>query len=218
MNESIIILGDIVHRLSNQLGIVRLDLQYIRTEHENFIASNKELDEVLLEMTEKVYESLEFLDALGNTFVDSNRFEALNLWELIEKALERSKIPSNIKVIKDKSENLPKAIGTDRLISVFENLISNAIEAMPTGGTLSINAKVNHENNKANLTITDTGNGIPLDLQKKIFNMIVSTKKHKQGLGLWWSKLYLQQIDGDISFLSKVDEGTNFVVSLQLAQ
>src|SRR5678815_969057 len=92
------------------------------------------------------------------------------------------------------------------------NLIVNAIEAMPDGGTLSINSKWTEET--LQLEITDTGQGIPEDQIKKIFEPFYTTKEQGLGLGMPYAKKIIEEHGGSLSLNSKAGEGTSIRITL----
>jgi signal transduction histidine kinase len=118
------------------------------------------------------------------------------------------------------SDPLPPVQANRRLVSLFANLLSNALEAMPTGGTLEVGAEVVNGGQKVQLWVRDTGRGIPDYLQGEVFRPYFSTKKDKglsHGLGLWWAKLYLEGLGGSIGFQSQSGVGSKFVVKLPVS-
>lgn len=94
----------------------------------------------------------------------------------------------NIQIIRN-YEEIPDIWGyPDELIQVWTNLIHNAIQAMPAGGTLTISTHAQH--NGVEVRVADTGAGIPLDIQQKIFEAFFTTKPAGEGSGLG---LYISQ-------------------------
>ena len=97
------------------------------------------------------------------------------------------------------------------------NLVKNALDAMPQGGALSISA---HRNGSAvELTVQDTGPGIPQEIHARIFEPFFSTKPIHQGngLGLAMAKEAVERSGGSIQFTSQPGAGTQFVIRLGLA-
>lgn len=121
-------------------------------------------------------------------------------------------------------EEIPKFMGyPDELVQVWTNLIHNAIQAMNSKGELSISIKLNKttENKKVLISVTDTGKGIPLEIQDKIFNPFFTTKEEGEGsgLGLDITKKIVEKHKGKIWFETKLigqNKGTTFFVELPI--
>lgn len=117
--------------------------------------------------------------------------------------------------------DLPQDAGTIRiqgdrnaLNRVFSNLISNAIQAMPSGGRLEIAARTRAE--WVEVRFQDSGMGIPPERLPSLFDDFVTTKRRGLGLGLAIVRKVVQQHFGTIEAESRVDEGTCFTVRLPL--
>ena len=95
---------------------------------------------------------------------------------------------------------------------VFINLIKNAIEAMPDGGTLEIASTQNMDD--LQITFTDTGIGMPEEVVTKLFTPLFTTKARGMGLGLPICKRIVEAHGGKISVQSIPNKGTTFTVKL----
>jgi len=106
----------------------------------------------------------------------------------------------------------PLVIAGDRfaLGRVYRNLITNAIQATAAGGRVSI-ATV-RDGDYVEISVTDTGTGIPADRLSKVFDDFVTTKRRGLGLGLAISKRIVEQLDGTITVESEVGRGTSFTL------
>ena len=106
----------------------------------------------------------------------------------------------------------PLVIDGDRfaLGRVYRNLMSNAIQATAPGGSVTIaTARVDDH---VEISVTDTGSGIPADRLSKIFEDFVTTKRRGLGLGLAISKRIVEQLEGTIAVESEVGRGTSFTL------
>jgi two-component system, sporulation sensor kinase E len=109
------------------------------------------------------------------------------------------------------SPDLPPIRGdAAKLKQAFLNLLKNAVEAMPYGGTLSIKGYLS--GGSISIDISDTGIGIPEDL--RVFDLFSSTKPHGTGLGLFIVQQIILAHDGVISYTSTVGKGTTFHLTL----
>jgi len=106
----------------------------------------------------------------------------------------------------------PLVISGDRfaLGRVYRNLITNAIQATAAGGSVTIaTARLGDH---VEISVTDTGSGIPAERLGAIFDDFVTTKRRGLGLGLAISKRIVEQLDGTISVASEVGHGTAFTL------
>jgi signal transduction histidine kinase len=108
------------------------------------------------------------------------------------------------------------------LESVFGNLIANAINYTPEGGTIRVNSDVT--GNNIRVTVADNGFGIPAKYMDKIFDRFYRVKNEKTryitgtGLGLPIVKGIVDSMNGYIDVESQVNQGTTFTVILPLKQ
>ncbi len=96
---------------------------------------------------------------------------------------------------------------------VIINLVSNAIQAMPKGGTLTIGAKI-IKNGHVQIIVEDTGTGIPEKIRDKVFQPLFTTKSRGQGFGLAVCKRVIEAHSGTIDFESQEGKGTKFTITL----
>ena len=100
----------------------------------------------------------------------------------------------------------------EQLRQVFLNLFSNATDAMPNGGTITIETAARDK--EAVITIADTGAGIPSHVMDRIFDPLFTTKSNGTGLGLTVSLSIIRDHGGTLSVNSEENKGTKFVVTL----
>jgi signal transduction histidine kinase len=94
--------------------------------------------------------------------------------------------------------------------------VINGVQAMQEGGTLTISAR--REEGVAVTEIRDTGNGIPREVQEKIFELYFTTKKGGSGIGLAQTYQILQWHYGSVDFESAEGQGTAFRLRIPLAE
>jgi signal transduction histidine kinase len=111
----------------------------------------------------------------------------------------------------------PLTVDGDRfaLGRVYRNLITNAIQATAPGGSVTVTTA--RADGAVEVTVSDTGTGIPADRLAAIFDDFVTTKRRGLGLGLATSKRIVEQLDGTINVRSEVGRGTAFTVRLPAA-
>ena len=116
-----------------------------------------------------------------------------------------------------KVEDHTKIIGNiNSLVQVVNNLISNAIQSYGGKPDQVIDLVIDKEKNNIIISVIDHGSGIPEEIQKKLFNEMITTKGHNgTGLGLFMSYSTIKgHFNGDINFKSKVGVGTTFNIVL----
>ncbi|MFA5974635.1 MAG: PAS domain S-box protein [Elusimicrobiota bacterium] len=123
----------------------------------------------------------------------------------------------NVAMKRHFDDNVPRIyLDRQQIQQVIMNLCTNALDAMPKGGTLLIRLKL--EGDSAEIGITDTGMGIPLAARNHIFDPFFTTKDVGKGTGLGLSIVYeiVKKHGGAISFESEIDQGTTFRIRLPL--
>lgn len=135
---------------------------------------------------------------------------------LVKRDLDAGKIT----VVKEFAP-MPRLHCDDRqLKQVFYNLLQNAVQAMPHGGTLTIRTHLLERSDGLYeaLAISDTGGGIPLEVLHNIFNPFFSTKDYGTGLGLAIAQRIVSRHYGQIEVNNEMGKGVTFIVTLPVAK
>jgi signal transduction histidine kinase len=106
----------------------------------------------------------------------------------------------------------------NHLIRVFNNLIINAIQAIPSDRQGHIKVTLKQQDNLAVVVLSDNGGGIPPEIRDRVFEPNFTTKTSGSGLGLAICKKIIEAHDGDIRFETRDNEGTDFFVELPIAR
>ena len=146
----------------------------------------------------------------------SGKKEQANIIENIETVLtlQHNQLKQGIEVVKN-FENVPLInCYPDELVQVWINFISNSIQAMDNNGTLTIDVK--NLEKQIQVSISDTGHGIPEEIRTKIFEPFFTTKKAGEGTGIGLDivKKILEKHDAIMELESEVGKGTTFTVFL----
>jgi PAS domain S-box-containing protein len=152
------------------------------------------------------------------------KMEPLDLADMIQRTLMRWAPrfkQSNVTCLTEFTPDLPPAFIDPRTFEqVILNLISNALQAMPDGGTISVKLEplTTTQGEMIELKIADTGPGIPTNIIDRIFDPFFTTKKDGTGLGLAISRRILSAHKGTISVESFLDAGTVFSIRVPVVE
>jgi signal transduction histidine kinase len=223
-NEKLSALGllaaEVAHEIRNPLTVMKLlyhslDLKFPANDPR---AKDTRIIESKIEHLNKIVEQI--LDFARTT---EPKLAPVNLNELVDELglLVRHKLANQkIKLIRDLQTDLPPVMGdAPQLEQAFLNLILNAAEAMPDGGTLIIKSREIRLPRKSaqpthvTVEFKDTGKGMSEELQKRAFTAVLATTKAKgTGLGLAIVGRIIETHRGEIRIKSRIGHGTNIVV------
>jgi two-component system sporulation sensor kinase A len=199
------------HDLRNPLQVIAGAVYLLRTQQ----LEPRERDEIL----ESIQKSVDYSDGIVNDLLDYARTFHLTHVKttpkrLVARALERIQVPPRIMVHDQTGEQPIIAVDQDRMKRVLVNLIENAVDAMPMGGTLTLSSET--LDGHAQLRISDTGAGLPKDILQNLWKPLQTTKAKGMGLGLAICKRIIDAHEGKISVESKQGEGTTFTIRLPI--
>jgi len=141
-----------------------------------------------------------------------------NLNEVIEELLlllEHKATTQNVKLVRKLNKKLPNiAVDVTKIREAFWNLMTNALEAMLKGGSLTIETKMDKVNNLLVIGFTDSGPGIPQEDMAHIFEPFSTIRHQQAGLGLYSTYWNIKNLGGTIEVKSKHGQGTTFIVKL----
>ena len=225
-NEKLSALGllaaEVAHEIRNPLTVMKLlyhslDLKFPADDPR---AKDARIIDSKIEHLNKIVEQI--LDFARTT---EPNFAPVNLNELIDELglLVRHKLENqNIRLIRKLQPDLPAVMGdAPQLEQAFLNLMLNAAEAMPGGGTLTVSSRVVGEPGtgdmpaQVTLEFKDTGQGMSEELRQRAFTTVLSTTKAKgTGLGLAIVGRIIETHRGTIRIKSRIGRGTSIQVSL----
>ncbi len=210
--------GGIVHEINNPLdAVIRYTNLLIEKDIDPSV-SREYLNEIKVGLT-RIMKITRSLLEFANQLKDSPRNEYVDVHDMVEEALSLFRhviVNGAVKVERRYGQDLPRLVDKG-LCRIFSNLIKNAIDAMPGGGTLMITTRM--EEDHLAVCFKDTGCGIADDVKEKIFTPFFTTKPmgHGVGLGLPICFEVIQRYEGKIDVDSKVGEGTEFKIRLPFA-
>ena len=181
--------------------------------------ANAQLDEKGRKMIEFIKRDLDYATAILNDLLDFSREiklekELIKLEVLLSYSLLSSRTNNKVRIINLVDKQQEVRVAVDKMQRVFMNLINNAVDAMPDGGTLTIRSVVNDKS--VEVDFEDTGSGISQENLKNLFQPLFTTKSKGIGLGLMICKRFVDAHEGTITVTSKQGKGTTFTVSIPL--
>jgi signal transduction histidine kinase len=218
------LVGTTTHEFNNVLMTI-LNYAKLGLRHKDESTRDKALEKILAaaQRAEKITNSV-----LGLARNRKEEFAPTHLDQLINESLillERELQKYRVQVRCEFAEIPPvRAIG-NQIQQVLLNMMTNARQAMPNGGELLLRLAHDHASNTVELTIRDTGSGIPQESLTKIFDRYYSTKsgpdetgKGGTGVGLATCKEIIDAHQGRIRVESSLGRGTAFIIRLPVSQ
>jgi len=211
----------VAHQLNNPLGGIILYTQLILEEYKLDKDVCDDLNRILKDAKrcrDTVKELLEFTRQTQHLMQPHDINEALCRTLFL---VENHTIFQNIEIIKDLTSALPLlTVDIQQLNHMFMNIFFNAAQAMEGKGKLILKTVLLPAKDRVGIEITDTGQGISEENLPHIFEPFFTTKDEGKGTGLGLSLAYgiVQNHNGTIKALSKIDEGTTFAIELPISK
>jgi len=180
---------------------------------------DSELDE-LEYIEEKLKEQTSYMNKIVSDLQDFSKniqvfYEDVDLEQVAVDVVATLKVPENVEISVSLDEGLHGVRADSNLLKrVFTNLLTNGIQAMPDGGTLSVTGSVS--GGMVSLVVSDTGVGVSEENMGKLFQPLFTTKAKGTGLGLAVCKKIVEAHGGEISFESEEGAGTSFVIKFPI--
>ncbi len=208
--------GGIAHELNNPLSIILGYAQMVRNTLDPGDARRKQLGEIIDAANRS---KIIITNLLGFARKEKVAFQPVLVNDIVLKTLsiiEYELTSRNIEIRRELTPNMSLINGNPtQLQQVFLNMIINARDAMPNGGTLTIATRQFGERG-ADISFSDTGEGIPAENIERIFDPFFTTKPVGKGTGLGLSICYaiIESHYGKISVKSAVGKGTSFTITI----
>ena len=235
--------GSVGHELRNPLGVMNNAIYFLKTVL-------PESDETVREYLNMIKSEIDNSERIISDLLDFSRtktpqIKSIPVSELLSTSLGKCFVPENVNIETTIPDTLPLLkVDPFQMVQVFQNLITNACQAMPKGGELRISARkgtrdlglgvsakepipIPQSPNPVNcpqppipdrefieISVTDTGEGISPENMNKIFQPLFTTKAAGIGLGLVVSKKLAEANGGSIDIESSSGKGTTFTVML----
>src|SRR5882762_1425557 len=212
----------VAHEIKNPLTPIQLSIEHVRRV---FKARDPRFETVLAECLENIQKQVGVLREIAFEFSAYARLpqihpEPIPVGALVDEALRPyiAAAPPGVRIEREFPPDLPTVL-VDRAVMVraLVNLIENALQAMPEGGTLAVSAGTDrgpHGEPRVTIAVRDGGNGIPEEILPRLFEPYFSTKSGGTGLGLGLARRAVEEHGGTVDIRSRIGEGT--VVTLTL--
>jgi signal transduction histidine kinase len=216
-SERFVVIGQTVgmvgHDIRNPLQAITNDLFLVEDELKRNPSCKSE---DIAESIDSINENIGYINKIVSDLQDYTGKLTLNITSVHIRSVFLSlldHIPKTIKTEIIAEDFTLKTDGT-YLKRILSNLVMNAVQAMPNGGQLMLEAKA--VGNKAMISVMDTGVGIPTEAKPNLFTPLFTTKAKGQGLGLAVVKRLVMVLHGTITFESEVGKGTKFIIELPI--
>ena len=205
------------HEIRNPLSSMRMLAQMLMRKQDLPESKQKQSMQYILEEIERIDVIVKgFMDFAHPAVLDSAPHNLNQVLQDVLDLMEANLNHHQISLIKKFAPDLPPiSLDRDKLKQAFMNIVLNAMDAMPEGGTLEILTLQGSD--KVRIDVVDTGVGIPPEGLNRLFEPFFTTKSQGTGLGLANAKRVLEQHGGDIRSKSVVGQGTTMSLWLPLS-
>jgi two-component system sensor histidine kinase AtoS len=222
--EQLRVAGDLAagltHELKNSLAGIKISIEVLLDE----LTLSDEDRNVLMRMISEI-RRIELLmrDLLNFARPSKPQLAFVNINTILNTAMtfslrgvgSTSDGSSLITLVKDLDENIPRTMADPmQLQQVFMNLLLNAVESMPSGGSITVKTLYEAREDLIRISISDTGRGVDEELLERIFDPFVTTKPKGTGLGLPITKGIVEQHGGAIHLANNPGGGATFSIVL----
>jgi two-component system nitrogen regulation sensor histidine kinase NtrY len=209
----------VAHEIKNPLTPLKLNIQYLEAK---IRMSPEDAQGLITQITPGLIEQIDNLSQIASEFsnfaqLPSARNEKIRLNEIVKTVHDffRKREDLKFQLFVPINDILVFA-DRNHLIRILNNVVKNAIQAIPPEREGEIILRLYTKDNDAIVQITDNGSGIPEEMQDKVFSPNFTTKSSGTGLGLAISLNMLESFNGRIYFETEEDEGTDFFIEIPL--
>jgi nitrogen fixation/metabolism regulation signal transduction histidine kinase len=202
----------VAHEIKNPLTPMKLSIQHLDRALDLSKGDNRK---TLKDFKEKMLQQIRILKEIADEFsnyaeLPKGKMQELDLFEIIYKIINLFKHEENVKFnVNSQKDSSFKLIGDEnQLIRLFNNLIQNSLQAMDHNGHIELTLST--EENNIYISFIDSGPGIPIEIQDKIFEPKFTTKTKGKGLGLALAWQIILNHSGKISLVKERTLGAEF--------
>jgi len=207
----------VAHEINNPLGSILL---FADTLHREAAGNDRQREDLKMIVQETLRCKKIVSDLLNFAREQDVLAQESDVNDIVQQAINSvSHQPSfaQVQIVRNFDSELPRIqADPSQLVQVFVNLLNNSAEAMPEGGTITLETRRMDHQQSVEIAVTDTGGGIPEQNLGKLFNPFFTTKPLGKGTGLGLSIVYgiIKMHRGQISVKSQLGTGTTFTITL----
>ena len=208
----------IAHEIKNPLTPMKLSIQYLQRAIDS---GDPNIDQLAKRVARTLEEQIENLSSIATAFSSFAKMpkaqnEIINLNELLKSIADLFNGEDKVTIAFTSDSESPLIFADkNQMVSVFNNLVKNAMQSIPENRKGFVDIHVEEETGWVKVSISDNGTGIPVQLQDKVFVPNFTTKSSGTGLGLAITKQMVDGAGGRIWFESAENVGTTFYVLLR---
>lgn len=208
----------IAHEIKNPLTPMKLNIQHLQRTK----GKSKEYDKYIEKVTSTLIEQIDNLSNIATEFsnfakIPTAKTQVFKLAEQIQKVIDLfDNYQVNIGFHSNGLEYLEVNADREQFSRAIINLLKNGIQSIPSDREGSIVIILNRHEHQAVISISDNGEGIPADLQDRLFRPSFTTKSSGMGLGLAIVKNIVENFKGRVWFETKEGEGSVFFIEIPI--
>jgi len=211
----------VAHEIKNPLTPMKLRMQHLQRSWQDH---PEEFQTRLNDFVHSMTDQIDTLSHIAQEFsnfakMPQSKNERLNLQDIVKSVLSTFENENQTISFYQNTHDTAFVFGDkSHVIRVLNNLLTNAIQSIPTERKKSISLGLRFSKNHVTIKITDNGSGISPEISKRIFMPNFTTRSAGSGLGLAMVKGIVSQMNGKVAFRTQVDKGSTFFVILPLDQ
>jgi PAS domain S-box-containing protein len=206
--------GGLAHQIRNPLAAMATASSILKKKLQNL--ADADVQQALHVILDEVWEANRIItDLLDFARVKAPDRSTISAIEIVEMALVRARPPNDIEIVLGQLEDVNVSVDGRQARDAVANVMRNAFEAMPTGGTVHIS--IVSEANNALIAVEDTGPGLTRDVLACLFEPLVTSKALGLGLGLSTARMLIENQGGTVRASTQGQGGARFEICLPLS-
>jgi signal transduction histidine kinase len=208
----------VAHEIKNPLTPMKLGIQHFQRTWD---PASSDAKERLEKFSNSLVQQIDVLNGVATAFSQFAQMpiaqpQPLELTDVVRDAVHVFTATPGVRIELEENERLPVNADREQLLRVLNNLLKNAVQAIPEDRKGRVVVRLEREGNSAMLEVRDNGEGIPEDARERIFSPSFTTKTRGMGLGLAMVKRIVENAGGTVRFETAEGVGTSFFVILPL--